>query len=64
MSEEIKMCQCVFCGEEIVFDKYMWSKIDRICDKPECSKEQRDYFKEQEENARYEAEQDGYGRYK
>ena len=57
---------CHNCGNEVGKDAYeVLGNGSRIwfCDAPECVRSVRDTHREVEDNARYEAERDGYERY-
>jgi hypothetical protein len=57
------MQHCFYCGEELgVYEKL--ARDYDTCGARECEREARDAYAADDDNARYEAERDGYERYR
>ena len=59
------MKRCTFCGEPV--REGDWDDLGHgrvwVCSSADCAKELRDAHRQVQEEAQYDAERDGYGRY-
>lgn len=62
----MRKIHCAFCGEFLYEEKpSLWfSREPESCGKRECNREIRDMIEAERENARLDAEEDDYGRYR
>lgn len=59
-----KVSHCEYCGEDLGREVERWAGEIVVCGKPECTRYERDVYREREADARERAEADDYSAYR